>query len=167
MNDCIDIFNKNSSFPSGQLIEFIKECLELFEGKEYNYTHVVFTESLQNLDNYVANITVNYLIYEKCYENEINEIKNTFIIHHLSHYYKECLKGSKYILKPTGDTETLVSISGLLSYLKNFPYLEEIGYNLVDRRLLEPEKSLQDILKDELVSIKNKETKTLKKEVNI
>ena len=52
------------------------------------------------------------------------------------------------------DNQLLNKELDLISYFKEFPYLQRIGLDLVERRFSEPHKKIIDIFNDELIYLK-------------
>ena len=154
-----------ATFPSDILISFLTEVISAKENKSFIYTDVVFTQSFNAMDSYYivgATITPNYLIYETEKQKQIEKIKSALIIRHLAQPYLETLRGSEYLMFENKSYQSLLNGRKLNEIFIAYPYLEEIAYNLIDRRLLEPSKDLKEILNDELQNIKEVGLKKIK-----
>lgn len=161
---CGEELIRYSTFPSSILIPFLKEVISIKEGNEYIDTKLVINESVGLGEIYVMNYTEYYLIFDSLFEEEEKRVENAFLASHKDFYYREVLKNSKYIMDRLTQEISLIHHEGLKYYFQSFPYLLEIAYNLIDRRLLEPTKPLHEILDDELSNIKSIGSKKIKVE---
>jgi len=166
INAINDILKNISSIPKEQLIPFILECINLYEDEKYVTRNLVLSLN--------AHLTLfdsiptygNYQIYfpKRLLEEETN-LENSFYVSVMQLAYIDLFKknNAKNIMIPTEGYINLLSENlKFLTYYKHFPYLEEIGINIMERRLREPDKKIADILNDELEEIKEKKiTKNL------
>lgn len=151
-----------STFPIEPLIKFLNEVITYKEGKTYVNTKLIFTESVLLIDNYIAQFKPYFIIFDSDYLKAEKELERAFVARNLAYFYKELLQDSKFIMAPAKEYEHLLSDNGMIGWFADFPYLEEIAYNLVDRRINEPDKDLQEILNEELESIKSVVAKKVK-----
>lgn len=156
---------KLSSFPEEILMPFLIECINLYEDEPFVYRKVMLNYTI----NYVEHSFPNFMFYDLIFPESLLEeetvLERTFFISKMPSAYQELLdrKASKYLMLTNLYERSLIPDDSLHSYFKEFPYLEMISFNLVNRRLLEPDKSLIDILNEELEEQKNK---GIKKEMN-
>lgn len=153
------------NFPEELLIPFIVKYINVYEDEEFVYHKIMLNNSINYSDSFVQNYMFYNLIFPQSLEKDVNKMENTFFISKMPTIYRSFLNenSDKYIMNYSGYEINLVNVNGINAIFKDFPYLESIGYNLANRRINEPEKSLDDILNDELEyqnSLKN--TKTLK-----
>ena len=69
-------------------------------------------------------------------------------------FYQNHLLGENCLMDIYTNEITLLNNGTLNSLFAKFPYLEQVAFDLINRRLSEPEKPLEMILDDELESLK-------------
>lgn len=162
--DINKIINQLSTYPKEILIPFILECINLHEDEKYVYRNIVLSQT-SNFDGSVgfcATYTPYEIIFpERLLETEM-QLEKTFYISVLYPAYRQLFEENnvKYIMMPSTGYLHLVSPNlNLLSYFNRFPYLEEIGVNLIERKIKEEDKKMADILNDELEALKEQKKK--------
>ncbi len=153
-SDYINIIKNNSTFPSEMIIPFITECISWHEQEEYVNSRIVLNYSYGVSDMYCQNFVNYYLIFNKALEETEQELEKSFLVSHSPACYADLLKGTKKIIAPYYSELSMLTEEGLKGSLREFPYLNEIAFDLVERRLQEPEKPLEEILNDELELVK-------------
>lgn len=155
-----------STYPKELLMPFIMECINLHEDERYVHRNVLVstTSHLTNADFFPTYMHYEMIFPETLLEEE-TKIENMFYVSVLFMAYKELFETSesKYTMMPAqGYLKIVTQELTLLSYFEHFPYLEEIGMNLIERKIKEPDKKIVDILNDELDSLKEEQKRKLK-----
>jgi len=158
--------NQLSTYPKEILMPFILECINIHEDEKYIYRNIVLSQSA-NFDG--TRICATYTPYEMIFPERLLEtemqLEKTFYISVLYPAYRQLFEENdvKYIMTPSEGYLHLVSPDlNLLSYFNHFPYLKEIGVNLIERRIKEEDKKMVDILNDELEALKEEQKKKIK-----
>jgi len=166
IND-IDVILKNAlRFPKELLIPFILECINTYEDEKYVTRNLVLSlTSHINLYDAVPTYGHFQIFFPESILEAETKLENTFYLSVMQLAYQDLFKKTKVknIMMPTEGYINLLSDNLMfLTYYNDFPYLEDIGISLINRRLREPDKKIIDILNDELSELKeNKITKNL------
>ena len=112
LEDQIKMCNKrlmeNSTFPTDMLIEFIRECISIYEKTPYVDTRVTFTETINVGGNYNAHFNPKYIVFDASLEEQEKALEKTFLARGLSQFYISLLKESNYILGDYNSVENLM-----------------------------------------------------------
>lgn len=162
----IELFINNlNTFPKEIFLPFILECINLNEEEEYFHRNIVVSQTSSLSHDTIPSFIPHDIIFPESILEEEQKIEQTFYISILQMSYQELFEKSqsKYIMTTSkADCQLISSNLNLLVPFKNFPYLQDIGINLIERKLKEPNKSNIEILNDELEEQKEITKKKIK-----
>ena len=157
------LLSELATFPTDILMPFIVKCMNEIEDEEYTYKklYVKFAFDTREVQSLSSNFIINDFIFPLYLSEEVNKLERSLFLINNYDFYKELLKKyhAKYFLEPTNNNTNVFVIGEKL--LISFPYIEEILYNVVNRRISEPNTPLDKILNEELMFIKEIELKKL------
>lgn len=153
--ECDHLMDIYSTFPSKIILPFIARVISLFEKKEYIYEEFLLNMNI-GIERYMATSYLMrfYAIYDSDYKKEKEKLEQKWESYYL--IFQQNILGEKSLKDNYHKEIRLLNKSCLAPFFKNFPYLEQIVYNLIDRRLSEPTKDLQLIVNEELENLENK-----------
>lgn len=157
------IISNTIKFPKEIFIPFILECINLHEEEKYESRSLMLSLSSHLITSSIPAYGNFEMIFPVSLKEQETKLEKSFYISVLQFAYHELFKkaNAKYTMIPTEGYINLLSEDlSYLTYYKDFPYLEDIGLSLIERRLNEPDKKIIDILNDELSELK--ETKKSK-----
>lgn len=159
-------FRNSLSYPKEIFTPFVLECINLNEDEKYisrslvlsPVTHFISSAGIPLYNHY------DIIFPENILEEEI-KLEKSFYISSMYYSYQKLFENLdvKNAIFPTEGYQSLITESlNLLKFFEDFPYLKDIGMDLIDRRLREPDKKLVEILNDEIAELReNKYNKNL------
>ncbi len=162
--DAETLFEKYSTFDSASLLIFLEKYLSIIENEEYaligddNYHFDISNYKFVNTNTYGEQY---YIITTEAncdiLENSSPILPYCFQTCDIDDFLSEC-KDGKYIYMEQQDRYSLLKKEKLNQIFKNYPYLEDVAYDLVDLKIENPEMTDRERLN--MVYLKSKKNKT-------
>lgn len=156
-----NMFSDLTTFDVNLLYPFLIKYLTKKENQEYSLIRGIneYLYPLSNITRFFDfNIFDNYYNIISTNDN-IEKIKNLKSLYgdwdtEDIDEYLECLNDKKYICVESDDRHSLLNGPELSIEFKNFPYLKDVAYSLIEKKFEEP--NISDSLRLESVLIKEK-----------